>query len=1020
MQHFWHVNGNEIVRDPGLARLRRYLPVLAVIGAPYAGASGDYDPVNPLDPVAEWDALVAALNAVPDHQRGLRVPLALARLLPPTAAHLRETLAHGGADAFRVVHLVASGEGGMISLEDDHGREHLLSPETFAKLFADSSVQVVLLDGCFSPEIADVLLDRSPVQAVIGTRRRLPPPNAAAFSAHLYAALGDGQDIREAFRFAVRALDRMPGGGADRYELLAEGADYQTLTVALPDAKTRAQHALLVGGMPPTVTLPDPLPFTAGFIGRREELGALAGALPDTPDMLVIGGATGVGKSWLAAMVAERFGWRFPDGVVWVTCDPQTSVHTIAPCIARLIDRPHDEPLDALMAALERRRVLVVLDDVDLIAVREYAEQLVQFAREISAHTDSRTIATAREVGGVLDVVPDDCVLWLDRFDLRMARTLAMRLAVERGLDVLDVDTIDDFMDYAQGVPWLIAAGVRWIEGHGIAAALRALDTFPASESDPLLAHITLQVEALKQDDHGALRLLRRAAGLPDAFDQRLAHGLGGNGAQQMIDTLIDYGLLVWDDDFFALPPLVQAHVAAHLPLEPQHRAQVDRVIMTYLTHIWPTDAPVQGALTRTDWARLNNARALLRRYSIEQRGGDARVMAHLIAAAAETFRAAGLAYECADYAQIALGRLPQNNNDPDRVRLQIAYATCAAGDEARMVFEHLLALPDLDRTLKAEAGTAYGRALVDSAHHGDAVTVFREAWQALRSQARPDMRLAAALLHGWARALGGIGQDRDAVKRYREALQAYARLEQPGKAAVALRELGEIVARNARDSVDTLNRAEDLLRRALGSAEQSADRLLVARIRAGLARLHIRRADLLSGSPDRLPELDTAAQLLLAARVDCLVSGCDRELLAAILDDHGDVGARQNAVVDAADDAARSAAYYARLGHEVARADALVQLGRYAMANGNSVAAQDALHEAFETAVRLGLDDVQTLAAGVLLRVHHIRTRHALRGNSDFAAYTRLKAEETRRLLGYHGFERHAAALDQMIAALA
>ncbi len=40
------VPGRAVLDDPGLALLRRTLPVLAVVAAPYAGLNGDQDPLD--------------------------------------------------------------------------------------------------------------------------------------------------------------------------------------------------------------------------------------------------------------------------------------------------------------------------------------------------------------------------------------------------------------------------------------------------------------------------------------------------------------------------------------------------------------------------------------------------------------------------------------------------------------------------------------------------------------------------------------------------------------------------------------------------------------------------------------------------------------------------------------------------------------------------------------------------------------------------------------------------------------
>lgn len=39
------ITGHDVLTDPGAVQMRRYLPVLAVVAAPYAGMGGDHDPL---------------------------------------------------------------------------------------------------------------------------------------------------------------------------------------------------------------------------------------------------------------------------------------------------------------------------------------------------------------------------------------------------------------------------------------------------------------------------------------------------------------------------------------------------------------------------------------------------------------------------------------------------------------------------------------------------------------------------------------------------------------------------------------------------------------------------------------------------------------------------------------------------------------------------------------------------------------------------------------------------------------
>ncbi len=194
---------------------------------------------------------------------------------------------------------------------------------------------------------------------------------------------------------------------------------------------------------------------------------------------------------------------------------------------------------------------------------------------------------------------------------------------------------------------------------------------------------------------------------------------------------------------------------------------------------------------------------------------------------------------------------------------------------------------------------------------------------------------------------------------------------------------------------------------------------MLSLRIRAALAALHVRRADALAENGAKLQELGAADALLTESRLDALACCADWHMTAALLHQHAQVQARKGAFSEATETVARSVSRYTWLGDSAAQASALIDFGRFAMAAGDSISAQDALHEAFDLGTQFEMPSVQSSAAGVLVRVHQIRARHARRADAEFAAFTVLKAQESRTLLGYHGFDNHAAALDQVITSL-
>ncbi len=815
MQETTQVNGYDIVRDPTLARLRRYLAVLAIVGAPYANLNGSADPLNPLDDEGEWAALREALLAA----RG-GAPLALVRLRPPTAARLETALSVRGADAFRVVHIVAHGDRDMLYLEDERGFEDYAVAEYLANVFRGSAVQLLGLDGGFSRRMAEMLVEETPLLAVWGTRRRVLAAQAAAFNTHFYRALADGVPIVEAFRSA-QALLPQGRSGAGRYELVTR-KDAGAFSLALPDNVTRAPRPLVWDGQPRVLGARAP----SGFIGRRAALAWLADALArDAGGVWALVGAGGVGKTALAASAAARFAWRF-DGVAWFNANARSTVRDVLACLAELLGVPPYAEPEVIVTEARGRRLLLVLDALDTVARAKTRARLSSLARTL-AQGGAHVLLTARTLQKLPLELPTEHVYTLGRFSAKEARTLAMRLAVERGVEALDVDTIDDFLERSLNLPWLIVRGIAWAEAWGLARALQELGAFDPEADDPLADYFHRHAQALALQEDELSRLLRFAQGLPDAFDARLAQGLSGGQDDEALRDACLRGLLIGEGALYRLPPTLRAALRQHAPLPPERRARVERAVMRYLTQSWPTE-------TRGNRARawLNNARALLARALAE--GNNAEDVAALLSVAAETFLAAGLVREFVEYARRCREGLASAGEELARLQLamgRVMGAHTAYAKEAGFMFQMTLELPHLTPDMLAETRLAYARYLV---HDGQLDAAAHQLARAVKAQLaepnRAEVARVAALLHEWARVLADQGQAAQAIKRYQEALAAYAKSQKPRPAAQAMYELGALLAHH-----EAADRAEEIWTRALRSAERADDRTLIAQIHEAL-----------------------------------------------------------------------------------------------------------------------------------------------------------------------------------------
>ena len=135
--------------------------------------------------------------------------------------------------------------------------------------------------------------------------------------------------------------------------------------------------------------------YATSFIGRENECAALVAALADH-QLVTIVGPGGVGKTRLAVEVARQLLPRYPDGIAYVELAPLGDSDAVAHRVASVLRvTPHDaaELLDAIVAAVEHRRCLVVLDNCE--HVRSAAHDFV--ARLLAASETVSVLATSRE-----------------------------------------------------------------------------------------------------------------------------------------------------------------------------------------------------------------------------------------------------------------------------------------------------------------------------------------------------------------------------------------------------------------------------------------------------------------------------------------------------------------------------------------------------------------------------------------------------------------------------------------------
>ncbi len=166
-------------------------------------------------------------------------------------------------------------------------------------------------------------------------------------------------------------------------------------------------------------TPPNNLPRqTTSFVGRHDDL-ALVEALLGDASLVTIVGAGGIGKTRLACEAAASRLNDFPDGAWLVDLSPISEAQLVASAILSALGEEQSEdipPLDALLRHLEKRELLLLLDN---------CEHVIAEAARIAAAVLERCprvvlLATSREA---LDVTGER-IYRLPTLDLQSAARL--------------------------------------------------------------------------------------------------------------------------------------------------------------------------------------------------------------------------------------------------------------------------------------------------------------------------------------------------------------------------------------------------------------------------------------------------------------------------------------------------------------------------------------------------------------------------------------------------------------------
>jgi predicted ATPase/DNA-binding CsgD family transcriptional regulator len=308
----------------------------------------------------------------------------------------------------------------------------------------------------------------------------------------------------------------------------------------VPDRRQLASLAHVAQGQPEPGPLAGiPVSHTS-FIGRSHELDA-ALLLLSQARLVTLVGPGGVGKTRLAAAIAEASGPAFPFGGAFVDLVPvrDKAVAQAAASVLGVTEVPQQSLADAIVARLGRGRSLLVLDNCEhmLDAVSAFIH------RVLASCPDTSILATGRERLGVpgeralpvgpLPMASDAEQLFTDR-----------ALAVDPGFTAAP-SVIAELCGRLDGMPLAIELAAARSAAMGATGLLAALDDYLrvlVGGRDQDHRHRSLRTvidwshALLDEDDR---TLFRRLAVFVGAFDLPAAVAVAGAGDRATVADLL-------------------------------------------------------------------------------------------------------------------------------------------------------------------------------------------------------------------------------------------------------------------------------------------------------------------------------------------------------------------------------------------------------------------------------------------------------------------------------------------------
>ncbi|MBB5609501.1 MULTISPECIES: winged helix-turn-helix domain-containing protein [unclassified Janthinobacterium] len=218
-------------------------------------------------------------------------------------------------------------------------------------------------------ERAGEIVDKQELLATVWPNAVVDDATLRVHLAALRKVLGDGRD-------GQRYITTIPGRGYGFLAPLSLAAPVE----AAPGVQVEPQHNL-------------PVVLTR-MVGRGEAVQAMAANLLQLRLMCIVGPG-GIGKTTVAIALAARVLRRYTDGVCFVDLAPLAEGHLVPLALATALGVavPAHEPMPALLAYLQHRHMLIVLDNCEhvIAAAAALADALLKGAPLL------HLLATSRE-----------------------------------------------------------------------------------------------------------------------------------------------------------------------------------------------------------------------------------------------------------------------------------------------------------------------------------------------------------------------------------------------------------------------------------------------------------------------------------------------------------------------------------------------------------------------------------------------------------------------------------------------